>query len=804
MYCPLVLRKSLAFVFCSALLLSAAVLAPAPPSGAAGPSRSASSQAASALEAGRALLRRDRADEALPQLLNAVALFTQANDAVGAAAARDAVGDIYQRQGQNAVALENYTAAFGVFCARRDGANAAVLAVKIGETHYLDGDAEAARAAFARMGQCGERDGSAGGANGGTNGHPRDGGAVAFLPAGTAAGLASCSALSGPDNTANNAPDNPTTGPLQNGGPTLGHGPTARSRSVRMDLRVVDQGGNPVGNAKAKLWSERQPNGFSCECTHFTDVSGKVLMDPIHLTKTLTLEVEAKGFEPLSVAVSPDSLNRPFQAVLQAKGAAQAAGQSAARQAASAAQQAAGAAACANLYRLFVARGFGMLGAARADFQSGRLDAARAGYEGLLAASGENSPAGSLEAARLFRAVARTSLGDIAFQEGRFAEAARLYRQAADGARKDNRLELAWAAQRGLARSLWAQDGQSPADAAKRREDALAAYRAALGTVETIYAGSIRADEARTNFLASTRDLFDEAAAAFAESALANAAPAAPAAYRVSAHAQGAPPQLTKRGLDYATEAFRVVEQGRARSLLDLIGESRAEISEGLPADLVARRLANRARQNEVFERLRGVSAAASSNAPNAQAQQPVAQLEAELERLSVEHDQIENQLRTASSRYRAHVSPLTLAEVRRQVLDDDTALLAYSLGRERSYLFAATRAGLSVFRLPARAEIERQVSELRTRLIPPGSRRAIAEEPSRGIAADLEAAQSLRGLVLGGASNDAKAVADYSAAASALYRSVVAPAAPVFGTRRLLVVADGALNYVPFEALVT
>src|SRR4029078_9063672 len=44
--------------------------------------------------------------------------------------------------------------------------------------------------------------------------------------------------------------------------------------------------------------------------------------------------------------------------------------------------------------------------------------------------------------------------------------------------------------------------------------------------------------------------------------------------------------------------------------------------------------------------------------------------------------------------------------------------------------------------------------------------------------------------------------VAPFVAAASALYKVVLEPAAGMIGEKRLMVVADGALNYIPFEVL--
>ncbi|MDT7542337.1 MAG: hypothetical protein QOE33_2241 [Acidobacteriota bacterium] len=759
-----------------------------------GPTDSGSlAQAQAALDAGKAALRHNRADEALPQLQNALSLFTQANDTAGAAAAHDQIGDIYQRYGQYQTALDNYQTAFDAFCGAHSQANANLLLVKIGETRYLSGDADGARAAFARMNQCGTSNVAAG-----DDGNRRRDSA-AFIPIGAALSLASCPAFSqNNDNnsTANNPPNVPS----------FGHGPmNGRSPSVRMDLRVVDQDGNPVKGVKAKLESERGANGLLCECTHITDDAGKVLMDPIHLTHTLKLALNAKGFEPLQISVDPSELNQPYKVALQAKGAA--AGANAAGHVSNVAQQARGGAsnpaACFDLYSFFASYVFGELWRGRSDYDANNLDAARAHYQNVLAVSDTTAPTGNLQLARLFRAIARTNLGDIAFREGRFSEAAHLYQQAIDGAQKDNRLELAWAAQRGLGKSLWslAQQSQDANAASKQREDALNAFRAALKTVETLFAGSLRADEARADFLSTTHDLFDDAASAFAESAMKTTVQGGQAL----AHASLDPPPLTGRALAYAAEAFRVTEQGRARALLDLIGESHAEITEGVQSDLLARRAENAARQQEIEDMLRGV------RAPGAPApQDTVAKLEAELERLGSEHVALENQLRVASPRYNTLMrsQPLSLTEVQQQVLDDGTALLEYSLGRERSYLFAVTKSGLALYRLPPRAVVESQVFELRKQLVPSGARRAIAgidtTDSQRGISEDLKAAASGRGLVLGGSAIAPQVVHAYANAANALYNMTVAPAAQFVGASRLLVVADGALNFVPFEALVT
>ena len=418
------------------------------------------------------------------------------------------------------------------------------------------------------------------------------------------------------------------------------------------------------------------------------------------------------------------------------------------------------------------------LGTGRIAFANNEMETARKHFQNALDAGNGGLPGvANLGQTRRFRTAARTSLGDVALREGRYKDAAKMFADAAAGAQKDNRLDLMWPAKRGLGRSLWLQAAQDKGGA-KLRDDALDAYREALKTIETIRAGSLRADESRSTFLATTKDVYDEAASACAEMALlAGGTGASP----------GSAP-LSGKALDYAAESFRITEAGRARSLLDMLGEVNAQITEGVPADLLKRKQDNLDRQQEIAQQLTGVSLAAD------QKEKP-AQLDADLDKLQTEYDDLENQIRTASPRYAAltGAQPQTLADVQQKVLDDGTVLLEYSLGNDSSYLFAVGRTSVSLFKLPPRTEMDKLATDFRAQLIPPKLQRRIV-----GIDVATDQQRGL-GLSQGPAEN----LGAFISASIALYQAAVAPASALLGDKRLLVVADGALNYVPFEALV-
>ena len=99
--------------------------------------------------------------------------------------------------------------------------------------------------------------------------------------------------------------------------PNMGRAPKQADGIGRLDLRVVDQNGNPVEGVRADLKSKRM-GGFLCESWNWTDARGVSVLPPLHMGK-LTLKLSAKGFETQKITVDAASLDQPVRVVLQKK-----------------------------------------------------------------------------------------------------------------------------------------------------------------------------------------------------------------------------------------------------------------------------------------------------------------------------------------------------------------------------------------------------------------------------------------------------------------------------------------------------
>jgi hypothetical protein len=99
--------------------------------------------------------------------------------------------------------------------------------------------------------------------------------------------------------------------------PSQGIAPKVPNGIGRADVRVFDEGGNPIRNAYVKLESTRT-DGFFCESWGETDAHGVIALLPIHMG-SLKLKVKTKGYRPQELDVPADGLGDPVRVTLKKK-----------------------------------------------------------------------------------------------------------------------------------------------------------------------------------------------------------------------------------------------------------------------------------------------------------------------------------------------------------------------------------------------------------------------------------------------------------------------------------------------------
>ncbi|MDT5268023.1 MAG: hypothetical protein QOH49_209 [Acidobacteriota bacterium] len=99
--------------------------------------------------------------------------------------------------------------------------------------------------------------------------------------------------------------------------PNMGRAPKQADGVGRLDLRIVDENGNPVQGVRADLQSKRT-GGFLCESWNWTDARGVAVLPPLHMGK-LSLKLSAKGYETQKIEVDAANLDQPVRIVLQKK-----------------------------------------------------------------------------------------------------------------------------------------------------------------------------------------------------------------------------------------------------------------------------------------------------------------------------------------------------------------------------------------------------------------------------------------------------------------------------------------------------
>ena len=223
--------------------------------------------------------------------------------------------------------------------------------------------------------------------------------------------------------------------------------------------------------------------------------------------------------------------------------------------------------------------------------------------------------------------------------------------------------------------------------------------------------------------------------------------------------------------------ALQVSERSRARSLLESLSETSANIRQGIDVELLKRERTLSQQINAKAERL--MQARGQQNAKDR-----VSALNKELYELEDQYAQTQAAIRKANPGYAAitQPQPLDVPAIQKE-LDENTLLLEYALGEERSYVWVVTNNSLTSYELPKQSEI-------------------------KPVAQQVYEALTARTLVVNGETPPVrqaritKADAQFTEASTKLSAMLLAPLASQLGNKRLVIVADGALQYVPFGAL--
>jgi CHAT domain-containing protein/Tfp pilus assembly protein PilF len=224
----------------------------------------------------------------------------------------------------------------------------------------------------------------------------------------------------------------------------------------------------------------------------------------------------------------------------------------------------------------------------------------------------------------------------------------------------------------------------------------------------------------------------------------------------------------------YLTGGLEASEKAHARGLLESLAQARAGIRQGADPALLAEQRAIQDRLNA-----RETSRAALLNSK--EQEKRLALLEKQIQELEWQLNDVRTRIRTRTPKYAdlMQPNPLTAGEIQK-LLDEDTVLLEYLLGEERSLLWAVTPTAIKGYVLPARAEIETQIRRMHELLTKP--EQTTIEKSNATV--------------------QSNPTGEYKNVAATLGRMLLGPVAGQLDKKRLLIVSDGALEYIPFAAL--
>lgn len=210
------------------------------------------------------------------------------------------------------------------------------------------------------------------------------------------------------------------------------------------------------------------------------------------------------------------------------------------------------------------------------------------------------------------------------------------------------------------------------------------------------------------------------------------------------------------------SSALEISERARTRSLVELLQEARVNIKQGVDEKLLEKAedfqnsLNNKYRQRATL--------LSGKNTP-----EQISKITNEITALTTEIENLQIKIKRENPHYANLTQETSLSTKEIQsLLDDKTVLLEYKLGEKRSFLWFVSKDSIKLFTLPARKHIEKTARDFYDSVI---LRERKNELKTNKLSAEL-------GEIL------------------------IAPIASTLGNKRLAIVSDGVLQFIPFSAL--
>ena len=212
----------------------------------------------------------------------------------------------------------------------------------------------------------------------------------------------------------------------------------------------------------------------------------------------------------------------------------------------------------------------------------------------------------------------------------------------------------------------------------------------------------------------------------------------------------------------FIAKSLQISEQSRSRSLIELLQEAKINFKQRIPVELLEELKTSQDELNNKFN--------ARQNLLNGTPKpEQIAAINEKIIELNTEIQSLQTRIRRENPKYSDLTEGKTItANEIQKLLDDKTVLLEYKLGEKRSFLWIVSRNSIEIFNLPPRRRIE-------------------------------EKARRFYDLIVENNKDNQDEMLDLSDELSSM---LLSPAATRIKGKRIAIVADGVLQFMPFPAL--